>query len=215
MRLFLTIFWLAFIGYAFLFAPNGDGPYLQQLLTLSSPDPLLLMVFSLLGIYPMAYAALLLRYDDGKIPKWPFASGAFLFGAFSLLPYYIAGKWVSEYKLRTPKKLLTLLYSKIFILGLVVLSLGLIFYGVFSGDMEEYRLAFRTSQFVHVMTIDFFVLSFLSIYAIYHHSKWSSRSSALSWIGMIPVFGILIYLWIDSYLEGNTYGISTNGSRRS
>ncbi len=76
MRYVLLIIWLAFIGYALFFTPDtgGSDPYLRSLITLQSKEPSLMAMFSLLGLFPLAYACLLLRGDDRRIPAWPFCN---------------------------------------------------------------------------------------------------------------------------------------------
>jgi len=70
MRWILALIWLAFITYAWIWAPGqplGSDPVFKELVTLQSKEPWLLTVFSWLGIYPAIFACLLLR-RSGKDP---------------------------------------------------------------------------------------------------------------------------------------------------
>ncbi|MFD1019991.1 hypothetical protein [Thalassobacillus hwangdonensis] len=197
-RAFLAIVWLAFIGYAVWFSPEGNGPYLKQLLSMDSPDPLLLAVFSLLGVFPMLYASLLLRMDNGAVPAWPFVAGSFFLGAFALLPYYIIASDQPKRTLRTPSWLLTIITSSVF-LGLLTLAvLALVGYGVTTESFVVYQEAFQTSQFVHIMTIDFFVLYLLSIYGAYFHVQQSGQRAASPFLAIIPILGLIGYLFLQN-----------------
>ncbi|MFC5649758.1 hypothetical protein ACFPYJ_11620 [Paenibacillus solisilvae] len=73
MRLVLLSIWILFVIYAFLLAPGErgmDDPLLGNIFTfqMDKVDPSIMMVFYLLGIYPLAFACLLLPTDDREIP---------------------------------------------------------------------------------------------------------------------------------------------------
>lgn len=191
--------WLLFINYSLFLAPvEGPDDYFMQLITFQSLDPLLVAVFSLLGVYPLVFAILLLENDKSSIPAWPFSLGAFFLGAFSLLPYFAFHNDFEQIKRnRTSKKLYSLLRKPSLILILGGITIALFLYGTLLGNVGEYAHAFQTSRFVHVMTIDFVVLTFLSILGIYHHSLFKNpRLSRLCWLGSIPILGALFYLYI-------------------
>ena len=195
-RLSFLIVWLAFILYAFVLAPNGNQGYLNQLITMDDPDPLLLTVFSLLGVFPTAFAVLLLNEDDSDIPAWPFVLGSFMLGAFALMPYFFVSRAESTRKLRTPRWISSSLDSILFKALLFAGTVALIVYGLTQGSAELYSQAFQQSQFVHVMTIDFLVLTGISIFVIYWRERKHGRFNQLYWLGCVPVVGFLAYLLI-------------------
>ncbi|NGZ75274.1 hypothetical protein [Saccharibacillus alkalitolerans] len=200
-RALLLVVWLAFIVYALFFAPGaggGEDPWFVPLLTLQAVEPSLLAMFTLLGLFPLTYACLLLRHDDRVVPAWPFVLLSFALGVFALLPYYIltshthAGSHtlrLSESIRRTAESQVT--HAILFVLTLVVMG-----WGFLAGDLGVYAEAFRTSRFVNVMTIDFALLTLLSVYAIYTGSRRRSMPQAMALLGLIPILGLLLYIWM-------------------
>ncbi|MCA0971108.1 hypothetical protein LCM20_10940 [Halobacillus litoralis] len=186
--------WIAFICYAVWVAPDGNEGYLQQLVTMDDPDPLLLMVFSLLGVYPMAFALILLGEDDSALPVWPFVIGSFGLGAFALMPYFFLSRGDRKRNVRTPKSVQNLIQSTLFKALLFAGAIALFVYGFSQGDASLYARAFQSSQFVHVMTVDFFVLTALSVFVIFWKEGKRERVNQRHWMGIIPVIGLLAYL---------------------
>ncbi|MCA0985393.1 hypothetical protein LCL89_15265 [Halobacillus yeomjeoni] len=193
--------WVIFILYAWLGAPAGDEGYLRQLVLMNDPEPLLLTVFSLLGIYPIAFGIFLLRHDHARVPAWPFVAGSFMLGAFALMPYFFSSTSAVR-SVRTPKGILKFIQKDFLLLSLVGISIFLIVQGFWQGSLEIYLQAFFTSRFVHVMTIDFFVLSLLSIYVIRWDEKKRDRGGTMAWFGVLPVIGLLIYCAISTREKG-------------
>ncbi|KHE67479.1 hypothetical protein [Halobacillus sp. BBL2006] len=191
--IFLAL-WAAFVLYAWQIAPTGDQGYLQQLMTMEDPDPLLLMLFSLLGIYPAVFAILILSHDKSRFPAWPFVVGSFMLGAFALLPYFFLSNTKNYRSNRTPAWLQKFLEFTSIHMLLLLGSLVLIFHGFLNGDFSLYWQAFETSQFVHVMTIDFFVLTGLSMYVIGWEQEKHGGKRYWSLIGMVPIIGVLLYI---------------------
>lgn len=184
-RMILLIVWLGFIFYSMYLAPDGNGGYLSDLMTMNDPDPGLLAMFSLLGVWPAVFAILLLRSDRGSVSAWPFVLGSFALGAFSLLPYFILNRKVERAN-RIPVKLQRFLSSNVLALILILLTVFLMVYGVLSREPGVYETAFLESNFVHVMTIDFVVLTSLSILAL------RDRDQVTGLAGVIPIIGPLI-----------------------
>lgn len=203
------LIWVSFILYAWLFAPTGNAGYLNQLLTMDNPDPLLLCVFSMLGIFPMAFSMMLLSHDRQRIPAWPFAIGSFALGAFALLPYFFLTKNEAVRSVRTPRWLLSVFQSLSLRLLLLIGTMVLVVYGFGWGSIEQYVPAFQASSFVHVMTIDLFVLSGLSVYAIYCYEQ---QRRYLAWLGVIPLIGFLLYLVIEREEKNEVEKADTKGS---
>ncbi|WP_159786792.1 hypothetical protein [Bacillus sp. N1-1] len=50
-RVSFLILWLGLILYSVFLAPDGNGSYLSNLLTMNDPDAGLLAMFSLLGVF--------------------------------------------------------------------------------------------------------------------------------------------------------------------
>ena len=188
--------WLLLIGYAVFLAPGGDtDPVLSNIFSgnLGDIDPLVLAVFNSLGLFPMVFLTLLLLNDRQKWPAWPFALLSFGIGAFSLLPYFAFGDRKPERKLRTPKWLVRFLGSRFWLI-LLMLSWAVNSLTLLQGfSLAAYRDAFFASGLVSVMTVDWFVLWGLSVYAV-HRFYSEAAYKALAWI---PIIGPVLVLFVN------------------
>ncbi|WP_458461079.1 hypothetical protein [Paenibacillus sp.] len=209
MRWILGLTWVLFIAYALLLAPGqspGSDPIFKDLITLQSKEPWLLTVFSWLGIFPAVYACMLLRSSakerSGRLPAWPFVLLSFGLGAFVLLPYYAwssSGNRSSGYASlhfgrQRESGIGRVAAHKLTHVVLLLLTLGAAFYAVTQGHPDVFMESFKQSSFVHIMTIDFVLLTLLSMLAIYRDAKASRRSPVWAAAGIIPIVGPLIYL---------------------
>lgn len=208
MRWILGLVWIAFIAYALLLAPGqspGSDPIFKELITMQSKEPWLLTVFSWLGIFPAVYACMLLRTSvkgRGRVPAWPFVILSFGLGAFALLPYYAwsssanraSGYGRLHFGRQRESGIGRVAAHKLTNVVLLLLTLGTAFYAVTQGHPDVYMEAFNQSAFVHIMTIDFVLLTLLSMIAIYRDTEVSRRSAAWTAAGIIPIVGPLIYL---------------------
>ncbi|MCA1010984.1 hypothetical protein [Halobacillus halophilus] len=189
--------WSAFILYAWLVAPNGNEGYLNQLIRMNDPDPLLLAVFSLLGLFPITFLILLLTHDHSRLPAWPFAAGSFVLGAFAILPFFFLSTAEKKRRNRIPSILRKVLNSLYLHVLLLIGTTWLIMYGLLQGDFTFYAQAFNHSQFVHVMTIDLFILTGLSVFTLYwEQQKIGIQSKSFLW-GILPIIGVMIYLLLN------------------
>ncbi|WP_338781512.1 hypothetical protein [Metabacillus sp. FJAT-52054] len=154
--------WFILVAYALFLAPGQGGlqdPVLKSLLAgnYKELDPLIMMVFSFLGIFPIVWSGLYLRQDHYSVPAWPFALLSFGLGAFSLLPYlFFKGK--DRKKRSNVRRAGRILLSNLVILPLLLATLSLYVYGLFQGRFSAYQEAFMQSKLVSVKTADFIVL---------------------------------------------------------
>ncbi|MGW7160256.1 hypothetical protein [Paenibacillus taichungensis] len=209
MRWILALTWLAFIAYAWIWAPGqplGSDPVFKELVTLQSKEPWLLTVFSWLGIFPAIFACLLLRRSGkargSRVPAWPFVLLSFGLGAFALLAYIA---WSSQTHRGSGYEQLSFARQRESGIGrvaahklthmvLLLLTLGTGFYAVTQGNPDVYMEAFRESSFVHIMTIDFVTLTLLPVIALFRDASLNRRSCGWAVAGLIPLIGPLIYL---------------------
>jgi len=194
MRILLFCIWILFLLYSFFLAPGTsirEDRYFSELISMQSDESSLMMMFSLLGIWPIVFGALLLRQDTNVIPAWPFVLGSFALGAFALLPYFFLKKEQTINRNRTLSWLQRFLKSRLFYIVITILTVAIVFEGVWNGNFRLYLEAFMSSHFVHVMTIDFIVLTFLSVWAIFEETNSIPRSL----LGLIPIFGSLYHLF--------------------
>ncbi|WFR61765.1 PLDc N-terminal domain-containing protein [Paenibacillus amylolyticus] len=209
MRWILGLVWIAFIAYALLLAPGqspGSDPIFQELITMQSKEPWLLTVFSWLGIFPAVYACMLLRTSvkarGARVPAWPFVLLSFGLGAFALLPYYVwsssanrtSGYASLHFGRQRESGIARVAAHKLTHVVLLLLTLGTACYALMQGHPDVYMDAFKHSSFVHIMTIDFVLLTLLSVIAIYRDARSSRRSPAWAVAGIIPIVGLLLYL---------------------
>ncbi len=204
--------WLGFSGYAFLLAPPDSADSLQLIINLSTGkwngiNPLVVALFNLMGILPMVYTCLMLI--DGKTQKISagiFSAASFAVGAFAILPYLA---------LRTPNSthppkgriersgIIKLVDSRW--LG-VVLSIGtivLLSYGISQGNWSDFVQQWYTSRFIHVMSLDFCLLTLLLPTLINDDidRRNFGNPQLVKVLSFLPLFGGLIYLCIRPNLD--------------
>jgi hypothetical protein len=77
---------------------------------------------------------------------------------------------------------------------LLLLTLGAALYALLLGNPERFEQTFNESSFVHIMTIDFVVLTLLSTIATFRDAKVNGRASNWAWAGLLPLAGPILYL---------------------
>jgi hypothetical protein len=193
--------WLGFIVYAFFFAPPDHpdtGQLIQNLATgqWTGINPLIIALFNIMGILPMIYACFLLINRQGqKIKAFPFVLGSFAVGAFAILPYLAIRDSNSSF---TGKKnrLLTLLDSRWTGIVLTLVTVGILVSGIYLGNWSDFVQQWQTSRFIHVMSLDFLILSFLfpTLVADDLSLRTAKNAQIFQLIAFIPLVGGLIYL---------------------
>jgi hypothetical protein len=207
-RLGFAGLWLLFLGYATFLAP-GDGPETLDLIVRLSTgqvagiNPAVVALFNLMGVLPLAYSCLL--YADGrgqKIWAWPFAAGAFAVGAFALIPYLglrqdNAG-WIGP-KSRT----IRFWDSRYTAIAILVAAVGLVLYGLLAGDWADFGRQWESSKFIHVMSLDFCLLSLLGSELVPDDMARRGMMDArlLAVVQWVPLFGLLAYLVVRPRLQ--------------
>ncbi|WGV28932.1 DUF2834 domain-containing protein [Halotia branconii] len=195
--------WLGLITYAFLLAPPDQPDTFMLIKNLSigqwqGINPLVIALFNLMGIWPLIYSAVI--FIDGrnqKIPAWPFATFSFAVGAFALLPY-LALREPNKQFIGSKNALLKLLDSRITGIVLIIATLILVTFGLQKGDWGNFIQQWQTSRFIHVMSLDFCLLCLLFPTLLKDDiARRNSKNPQLLWlIGLIPLFGSLIYLCV-------------------
>jgi hypothetical protein len=200
-KISLWMIWVCFVGYAVVFAPPDQSDTLALIQNLSigkwqGINPLIVALFNLMGIWPMIYAAILCTEGRSQtIPVWPFAVGSFFLGAFALLPYLASRKpepeWVGE-----PSRIASVLSSRWIGVLLSLAAIALLGLGLSQGNWPDFWQQWQTSRFIHVMSLDFCLLSLL--FPVLLGDDMARRGWANSrwyWaIALIPLLGPLCYL---------------------
>ncbi|MCL1462840.1 DUF2834 domain-containing protein [Argonema galeatum] len=203
-------FWLLWIGlasYAFLLAPptQPDTWTLIKNLSLGKLEginPIIVSLFYIMGVWPIIYSCLL--FIDGKeqkIPAWPFAAGSFGIGAFALLPYLALREPNQEF---TGQKniFLKVLDSRFTGLLIGLATVGLVAYGVLAGDWGDFIQQWQTSNFIHVMSLDFCTLCLLFPVLLGDDmARRGVKNRQFFWVvSLIPLFGPVLYLCLRPQL---------------
>lgn len=192
--------WTLLIIYAWLLAPGSKGIndlIMMKLISgqFTTVEPLVVMVFSCLGLFPLLFASLIIPNDSFKLPGWPFSLLSFGLGAFALLPYF-ALKGEKSTKNRGFSSLNKWLTSRTFLLFLLTMTLVLYLYGFTTGSFSGYTEAFKRSQLVSVMTTDFFALTWLT-YILFKGHRYR-------FVCVLPILGPLILLLTTNNKKNNT-----------
>lgn len=218
-KLFFGTLWLGFTLYAFLFAPPDRSDTLQLIIDLSTGkwtgiNPLVIALFNLMGILPMVYACLMLI--DGKtqrIPAGLFSAASFAVGAFAILPYLALR--VPQIDPRSPARhqsqiqrrgIIKLVDSRWLGIALTIGAIGLLSYGIAQGNWSDFVQQWQTNRFIHVMSLDFCLLSLLPPVLIIDDidRRNFTNPQAIEILSLIPLFGALIYLCVRPNLPDAT-----------
>ena len=169
-------------------------------------NPIIIAIFFIMGIFPLVYGAFIL-FDSKEQPvsPYPFFLASFGLGAFALLPYFYLRQpdtsWQKEKSL-----LLKILDSRLMAIISSISVLVFIIWGTVQGDWADFIHQWHTSQFVHVMSIDFCLLCCLLPFAILPDDlkRRGINHSKLFWLALLPLFGSLIYWCVRPPLADNT-----------
>jgi hypothetical protein len=112
-------------------------------------DMLLVMVFNMLGVFPLYYLLVATTYEKQKSYVYVLYGLSFMFGAFATIPALLLTKG-------TQNPLSTFQKRGFIILPIMLLFMTIL--GILLGNINDYFQLFLNDQFVHIMTIDFVVL---------------------------------------------------------
>ncbi|CAC5345053.1 MULTISPECIES: hypothetical protein [Planktothrix] len=200
-KIVFGLIWLGFILYAFIFAPPDQPETLDLIQNLSTGNwtginPLIIALFNIMGIWPLIYSCVLFIDGHGqKTPAWLFATLSFGVGAFAILPY-LALRQPNPQFLGKKSWFIKILDSRITGLLLTLGTIILVIYGLTQGNWEDFIQQWQTSRFIHVMSLDFLLLSILFPVLLTDDRarRGMEKSVILEWISLIPLFGALFYL---------------------
>jgi hypothetical protein len=191
------------IAYAFWLAPPNDPQTFDLILRLSSGqwaelNPLVVALFNLMGLWPGIYLAILLSDGQGQsLRAWPFASLSFAVGAFAILPYLALRQ--PNPQAGEPSKLLTGLDSPWYALSLLVPAVGLLVWGLVAGNWADFAQQFASSRFIHVMSLDFVLLTLLFPTLLSDDLARRGLQSRWGYWGLmgLPLIGAAVYLLLS------------------
>jgi len=199
-KLFLAILWVTGWIHVFGFAPEGGQStlaFISEVMKTENRqvDPLVFMIFNLLGIWPFIMVAMLVQDEQGRLKAWPFAFSSMVLGNSALYIYLFIRKPQTEFQ-GPVTPLIRFAESKLLAGALFALTLALFIYGFTAGDFSVYREAWTTHFFVNVMTVDFFLftIAFALILADDMRRREMPINSAFWLYALIPVLGATTYL---------------------
>lgn len=206
-KITLWLIWLIFVAYTLLLSPleqPGTLTTIEKLIKLdwSEINPILATIFSLMGVWPMIYASLLFVDERSQdISAWPSFLTSNGSGIIGMLPYLI---------LRRPNQTFSgekdlwirILDSRVYGILLTLTTLGLFAYAIFAGDWGDYLHQFHASRFVHLISLDFCLMS--AVFPAILGDDMARRGlqdSRIFWgVSLIPLFGALAYLCFRPHL---------------
>lgn len=195
------LLWLGLVTYAFVFAPPDQPDTIELIKNLSTGkwdgiNPIIVSLFNIMGVWPLIYSALtLIDGRQQKIPAWLFSTASFGVGAFALLPYLALREPNQEFT-GSKNLFLKILDSRWLGIALTIGSLFLLSYGLFNGNWTDFIQEWKTSRFIHVMSLDFCLLCLLFPALLGDDmAKRSLKNSSLFWVvTLLPLIGPLLYL---------------------
>jgi hypothetical protein len=200
-KIVLWLLWLGFISYTLFLAPldqPGNLRLVQKLVTLQWADinPILVVIFSLMGVWPMIYACLM--FVDGRmqnIPAWPSFLASNGAGAIGLLPYLILRE--SNQQFSGQKDIwLKILDSRWTGVSLSLSTAGLLAYAWLAGDWQDFIYQWHSNHFVNAISLDFCLMCLLFPSLLGDDmARRGLRDSRIFWlVTLVPLFGPLAYL---------------------
>jgi hypothetical protein len=194
------LLWLGFVLYAFLLAPPNPPDTLTLIQHLSTGqwqgiNPLIIALFNIMGIWPLIYSCLL--FIDGRgqsMRAWPFAIASFAVGAFALLPYLCLRQpnptFVGE------KNRFLQFWDSRWLGGAIAMgAIGLLTYGLVSGDWSDFVQQWQTSRFIHVMSLDFCLLCLLFPALVGDDmARRNWQDQRFFWLSYLPLVGAALYI---------------------
>ena len=214
--LVLLLLWVGFIVYAFGFAPPNQPSTLNLIINLTTGNitginPLIVALFNLLGVLPLMYSTFLWLDGHGqKLPAWPFIMASFGLGAFALLPYLALRQ---AYPTFTGQKNWWLKGIDANWVGIVIVivALSLLTYGITQGDWNDFVAQWHTDRFIHVMSLDFCLLSLLFPTLLKDDmTRRGLTDRRIFWaVTLVPFFGALGYIALRPVTVEGVQGEST------
>ncbi len=208
---FLSL-WLGFVVYAIFLAPNHipTSDTIDLIVRLSTAqwqeeNPIIVCLFNIMGILPLVYLAFLwLDYSGQKINPTPFLVASFFVGVFALLPYLAFRQPPSLPADKNKNLATTILSSRLFAVTVAFACIFLLLVAIIKGDWQDFWYQWQNSKFIHVMSLDFCLLSLLLPVVVYDDlTARGIDSKIIFWaITVIPLIGPLVYLFLRPPYKG-------------
>lgn len=202
-KISLGTIWLSFVLYTIQLAPL-DQPYTwevaRKLLTLQWSDlnAYIPAIFCLMGVWPMIYASLM--FADGQmqtVRAWPSFLASNFTGVICLTPYLLMRRRNQDFD-GPQTTLIRKLDQRSTGVTLLVVTLILIAYAALAGDWGDYVQQFQFRHFVHLISLDFFLMClFFPLTDLFDDdmARRGVQNPYVYWaVALVPLFGPLLYL---------------------
>ena len=201
-KLFFGSIWLALTVYAiassfnFPRTPQADFDLIVKMSTgeISGINPIIVAIFYIMGILPWVYAAFILfDVTQPKVSPYPIFFISMGVGAFALLPY-LALRQPNTVWQGTKNLLQKIVDSRLIAIISAIAIVVLLTWGITQGNWSDFVTQWQTTQFVHVMSLDFCFLCLLFPAVLGDDmERREVKPGLLKTIALIPLFGALIY----------------------
>lgn len=203
----ISLIWLWFTVYIIWLAPLDQPetvPIVRKLLTLqvTEVNAYLFAVFWLMGVWPMIYACLMfIDCREQRLPGWLYFIASNATGIVGLVPYLIfrdRNQLFHPYIDDQDNQWLNLLESGRTAIVLVLVTIGLLSTAWLLGDWSDFVEQWRTIPFIHLITIDFCLMTLLFPLTPLLNDDLARRGVSdpkVFWtVALVPLFGPLAYL---------------------
>jgi hypothetical protein len=167
-------------------------------------DPMVFMVFNILGVWPIIMVAMLVQDTQGRLKAFPFALSSMVLGNSALYIYLLLRKEQKPFAGPiTP--VIRFAESKILALALLAATVSLLVYGLSQGSFAAFMDTWHSNVFVNVMTVDFFLfpIAFACVLADDMRRR-NMPVNGLFWLyALLPALGAVIYLTLRTPLTNN------------
>ncbi|MBW4468940.1 MAG: hypothetical protein KME45_00880 [Stenomitos rutilans HA7619-LM2] len=212
----LWLIWLGFILYVLFLAPPLQPDTfqpLQALLTghLPSINPVILSLFSLVGIWLLIYSCLI--FADGRMQSlsaWMFMLASIVTGVIALIPY-LALRQPNQSFAGEKDPWLAVLDSQKTGIVLTISTMLLLLFALVCGDWAAFAQEFVTNRFVYGMSLAFCLFCVLFPYPTLLQDDMARRGlandSRLFQVAVwVPLLGPLAYLCLRPSLLAFRFG---------
>jgi hypothetical protein len=206
-KLILAVVWMLGWVHVIWFSPQDESSLMDFItavmqMNVEVIDPLVVMVFNLLGIWPLIMVAVLVQDTQGKLKAWPFAFSSMVLGNSALYLYLFARKEQQGFT-GPVTPLIRFAESKVLAVLLLVSTLALFVYGFAQGSFAVYLETWQVNYFVNVMTVDFFLFPIAFAFVLADDMRRRDMPiNGLFWLyALVPVLGAVSYLTFRAPLK--------------
>ena len=206
-KLILGVAWILGWVHVIWFSPADESSLMDFVtavmqMNLELIDPLVFVVFNLLGLWPLIMVAMLVQDTQGKLKAWPFAFSSMVLGNSALYLYLFVRKEQQGFT-GPVTHLIRFAESKVLAVFLLASTVALFVYGFLHGSFAVYLETWKVNYFVNVMTVDFFLFPIAFAFVLADDMRRRNMPiDGLFWLyALVPVLGAVSYLTFRAPLK--------------